>query len=158
MKFAHIWIARIWYIFSPVLACALLLSARAEASSYAEYDGIQVMVQMDQETYKEGEEITAVITVVNTNSRPVTVLNLEQLIPQGYVLAENSDASLENVEISPGQEIVLQVTYTGEPASASADGNAGFWDRIFYGETWGIPNIILAVIVVIFLIIFMLLT
>lgn len=142
-----------------VFAGVMLFSLKASASSYAEYDGLQVMVQMDQETYEAGEEITATITVVNTNRQPVTVINLEQLIPEGYVLAEDSRASTQNVEIRPGQEIQLQVTFVGEPSEPAENGEGGtFWDKLFYGDTFGIPNIIWAVIVIIFIIVFMLLT
>lgn len=159
MKFSRIWISRIWSAFSLMFVCIMLFSSNAAASSYAEHEGLQVMVKMDQETYEEGEEITATITVVNTNSQPVTIINLEQLIPEGYILAENSQVATKNVEIKPGQEISLQVTFVGEPSQPTEKGEGGtFWDKLFYGETLGIPNIILAVIVVIFLIVFMLLT
>ncbi len=142
-----------------IFVCIMLFSLNVEASSYAEHEGLQVMVKMDQETYEEGEEITATITVVNTNSQPVTIINLEQLIPEGYILAENSQVATQNVEMKPRQEISLQVTFVGEPPQSAEIGEGGtFWDRLFYGETFGIPNIILAVIIVIFLIVFMLLT
>ena len=159
MKFSRIWISRIWSTFCLMFVCMMLFSLKTSASSSAEYDGLQVMVKMDQETYEAGEEITATITVVNTNKQPVTIINLEQLIPEGYVLAEDSQVATQNVEISPGQELSLQVTFVGEPPQPAEKGEGGtFWDKLFYGETFGIPNIILAVIVVIILIVFMLLT
>lgn len=128
----------------------------AKASAPQEYQGLQVTVNTDKETYEEGEAITATITVVNVDSQPVTVVNLEQLIPEGYVLAENSDVSTQNVEIRPGQTIELQVTFEGEPED-TAEGDS-FWDKVLYGETIGIPNLILIVFGVIFFIVFMILT
>lgn len=159
MKFSCIWISRIWSTFSLMFVCIMLFSLNVSASSSAEYDGLKVMVAMDQESYEAGDEITATITVVNTNTRPVTIINLEQLIPEGYVLSEDSQVATQNVEISPGQEISLQVSFVGEPPQPAENGEGGtFWDKLFYGETLGIPNIIWAVIVVIILIVFMLLT
>jgi len=129
------------------------------ASAVAEYRDVKVVVQMDKEQYEEDEPITATITAVNTGSQSVTIVNLEQLIPEGYVLAEDSQAATGDVEMKPGQTIVLRVTFEGEPAQPTENGASGsFWDKLFYGETLGIPNIILAVVIVIIVIIFMVLT
>lgn len=164
MNFANTWIARkrisrAWSA-AIMLTYMMMFSLTVMASGgYAEHQGLQVMVKMDKDHYEAGEAITATITVVNTNSQPVTIINLEQLIPEGYVLAENSQVATKNVEVRPGQEIELQVTFVGEPAEPAANGETGtFWDKIFYGETFGIPNIILVVIAVIAIIVFMVLT
>ncbi len=143
-----------------LLLIGIMISAvPAKASATQEYQGLQVMVTMDKETYEEGEPITAAITVVNTNSQSVTVVNLEQLIPEGYVLAEDSAVSTQNVEIKPGQNIELRVTFEGEPEDAGENGEDGnFWDKIFYGESLGIPNLILIVLGVIIFIVYMALT
>lgn len=140
-----------------LIYCITICSVSVKASEPQEYQGLQITAMMDKEMYEEGEPITATITVVNTNSQSVTVVNLEQLIPEGYVLAENSEVSTQNVEIKPGQSIELQVTFEGEPEEAE-DGEGDFWDKVFYGETFGIPNLILIVFGVIFFIVFMALT
>lgn len=130
------------------------------ASTFMEYDGLEVTVEMDKEQYDEGEPITATITVTNTNDRSVTIVNLEQLIPEGYVLAADSEASKSNFEIKSGETVVLKVTFEGQPAE-SLEGEAepeGFLDKLLYGYTLGIPNLLLAVIVLIAFGIFMLLT
>lgn len=143
-----------------VLAVLLgALALPAAASSYSEHEGLQVTVEMDKEQYDVGEPMTATITVLNTNAYAVTIVNLEQLIPEGYVLSENSDVSMQNVEMQPGQTITLQVTFEGEPAqSAEGEEYTSFWDKLLYGETWGIPNILLAVVGLIAFGVFMLLT
>lgn len=151
---------RILFSFSFLLIYLMTFRVPVLASgTYAEHQGLQVMVKMDKEFYEEGEAITATISVVNTNAQSVTIVNLEQLIPEGYVLAEDSQTSTKNVEIRPGQTIELQVTYTGAPPDPAANGEGGtFWDKIFYGEFMGIPNIILIVIAIIGVIVFMALT
>ncbi len=146
-------------IFSLLLICVMTFSVSIAAAANMEYQDLQVMVKMDKEQYEEGEPITATITAVNTGSQSVTIVNLEQLIPEGYVLAENSQVSTKDVEMKPGQTIELQVTFVGEPEQPGENGESGtFWDKLFYGETLGIPNIILVVIAVIVIIIFMALT
>ena len=143
-----------------LILCAGMLALPVAASSYAEYDGLQVSVEMDKEQYEEGEPITATISVTNTNAYSVTIVSLEQLIPEGYVLAEDSEVSMQNVEMQSGQTIVLQVTFVGEPVeTVEGDGESGsFWDKLLYGETWGIPNILLLVIGLIAFAIYMFLT
>lgn len=136
-----------------------MLAIPVAASAYAEHQGLQMTVAMDKEQYDVGEPMTATITVVNTNAYAVTIVNLEQLIPEGYVLSENSEVSMQNVEMQPGQTIVLQVTFEGEPVqSGEGEEYTSFWDKLLYGETWGIPNILLAVVGLIAFGIFMLLT
>ena len=136
----------------------MICAVPVKASGPQEYQGLQVMVTMDKETYEEGEPITATISVVNVDSQPATVVNLEQLIPEGYVLAEDSEVSTQNVEIRPGQTIELSVTFEGEPEDAAEASEGDFWNKIFYGETFGILNLILIVFGVIIFIVFMALT
>ena len=148
-----------WMSVLLLVVFAGLLAVPAAASEYAEYEGLQVMVNMDKEHYEEGEAITATITVVNTNSQPVTIVNLEQLIPEGYVLAENSEVATKDVQMQPGQTIELKVTFVGEPADpGEGEGPESFWDKLFYGKTLGVPNLLWVVILVIAVIVFMLLT
>ena len=141
-----------FYLVLSILMCPI----SAKASGYQEYQGLQVTVTTDKETYEEGEQITAIITVVNIDSKSITVVNLEQLIPEGYVLSEDSEVSTQNVEIQPGQSIELQVTFEGEPTEGEEGGT--FWDKVFYGESFGIPNLILMVFGVILFIVYMALT
>lgn len=142
-----------------MLACVMMYAVPVAASANVEYQGLQVMIQMDKEQYEEGEPITATITAVNTNSQPITIVNLEQLIPEGYVLAEDSQVATKDVVVQPGNSVELRVTFVGEPAQPAENGESGsFWDKLFYGETFGIPNIILVVILVVGFIIFMALT
>lgn len=142
-----------------LLLFVCLLAIPVMATANAEYQGLQVTVTMDKEQYEEGETITATITVVNTNTQPVTIVNLEQLIPEGYMLAEDSEVSTKDVVMQPGQTIELRVTFEGDPEHPNeGEDSSDFWHDLFYGETLGIPTIIIVVIAVIGFIIFMLLT
>ncbi len=132
------------------------------ALATAQYQGLEVSVTMDKETYEPGEPITATITVTNKGSQTVTIANLEQLIPEGYVLAENSDVSMKDVEMVPGRILVLQVTFEGDTSenaeAEAATGFEGFVNTVLYGRTMGVPNMFIAVILAIALIIFFILT
>ena len=132
------------------------------ALATAQYQGLEVSVTMDKETYEPGEPITATITVTNKGSQTVTIANLEQLIPEGYVLSENSDVSMKDVEMVPGRILVLQVTFEGDTSenaeAEAATGFQGFVNMVLYGRTMGVPNMFIAVILAIALIIFFILT
>lgn len=133
----------------------ILLALPVAASTVSEYEGVQVMVKMNQDYYTDGEQITATITVINTNPNSVTIANVEQLIPEGYVLSEGSNVSTQDVELKSGQSMELQVTFEGESAE---EGESTFWDELFYGSTLGVPNIFLIVILIIGIIAFFALT
>jgi len=146
------------------VTCLIALVLPAAASAYAEHEGLEVTVVTDQENYEEGTPITATITVKNTNTNSVMIANLEQLIPDGYVLAEGSEASMNNFTIQAGETIVLEVTFTGESAPElneepdDLDLSANFIDKLINGSTWGIPNLLLVFVAIVLVIVFMKLT
>lgn len=144
------------------LLCAMLLALPAAATTtHMEYNGLEVTVEMDKEEYDFGEPITATITVKNTSAQIITIANLEQLIPEGYRLAEDSKASAQNIELLPGRTTVLEVTFEGDTAAEPAEEGASGWNflnTLLYGETMGVPNLLLAVLAVIAIAVFMFLT
>ena len=127
-----------------------------------EHDGLEISVVMDKETYESGEPITATITVKNVTGQPITVVNLEQLIPEGYKLSDNSEAGMKDVTVQPGRILVMQVTFEGDPtAPAEAEeqtGPAAFLNTLLYGKTANIPNMFLAVMAVLAVLLFLFLT
>lgn len=144
-----------------VLCGGMMVLPVAATSTFMEYDGLEVTVEMDKESYDPGEPITATITVKNTSTQMLTIANLEQLIPQGYKLSAESQASARNIELLPGRTTVLAVTFEGTAEQNPADFEnfgANLLNTILYGETWGIPNLLLVVLAVIAFAIFMFLT
>ena len=151
--------SKLFCVILLAILCMNLLVLSAAASAVTEYDGLRVTVEMDKEHYDNGESITATITVTNTAEDTITIVNLEQLIPDGYRLVEGSVASKENVDIKAGETITLQVSFEGVPEADNGEAGEGdFFDKLLYGETWGVPNILLAVLAAIAFGIFMLLT
>lgn len=144
--------------FLLMVICVGFLALPASASaSYMEHEGLEITIEMDKEVYDAGEPITATITVKNTNSGTSTITNLEQLIPEGYRLAESSEASMSNITLRGGQAIVMNVTFV-EEAPAETEASEDFLTKLIEGETWGIPNLLWGVLLAIIFVIFMLLT
>ena len=147
-----------------VFLLVLLLGMLAlPAAATAQYQGLEVSIVMDKQSYEPGEPITATITVTNVSAQTVTIVNLEQLIPAGYKLTEGSDVAMKDVEMQPGRILVLQVTFEGDPNApvteeVEEEGPMVFLNQLLYGKTMGIPNMFLAVMIVLGIIIFMVLT
>lgn len=141
-----------------ILCISYLILSAAATSNFMEHEGLEITVQMDKEQYEDYEPITATIVVENKSTEIVTIDNLEQLIPAGYVLSNNSQVSTENVELLPQEIVVLQVTYEQESADDAVAAQEDFFDKLLFGETWGLPNVLLIVLLAIAVTIFMILT
>ena len=79
-------------------------------------DGIQVTLAADKESYSQGEQITAVLTVTNTNETAVSNVSLENVIPEGYELADGSEATKQVESLKAGETVTLTAVYTAEDA------------------------------------------
>lgn len=147
---------RIALCFLLTVAYANVLALPASAS-YMEHEGLEITIEMDKEVYDAGEPITATITVKNTNSGTSTISNLEQLIPEGYRLSESSEASMKDITLRGGQAIVMNVTFESE-IPAEVETTEDFLTKMIEGETWGLPNLLWGVILLMAFAIFMFLT
>lgn len=147
---------KVLILFFLTVTCfsALILSVSA---SHMEYEGLEITIEMDKEVYDDGEPMTATITVKNTSTGTTTISNLEQLIPEGYRLAENSEASMKDVTLRGGQAIIMKVTFV-EDISAMETTTEDAVKEWILGEVWGIPNLLWGFILLIAVVVFMLLT
>lgn len=148
---------RKWLAVICLTAFVLPVLALGVGATVMENEGLRVSVVMDKEHYAPGEAITATFTVENISGKTVTVNSLEQLIPEGYQLAEGSEAITEKVDLSPGETLTLSVTYAGDPEAETA-AEEDFFHKIIYGKTWGLPNLLLILIALAAFAIFMFLT
>ena len=144
-------------LLAALLALTLVLPAAA-SSSYMEHEGLQITVEMDQQQYDDDAAMTATITVVNTNPDTVTITNLEQLIPEGYRLAEDSRSALKNLDLLPGEVTILQVTFEKEPEPEGSDVPEDFFGKLLFGETMGLPNLLVGTVLAIAVVVFFVLT
>lgn len=139
-------------IFSVLLLSILLLqifALPAMASQSVEHDGIEIEIVTDKENYELDEDIKAVITVRNTNEQAVIIADLEQLVPEGYKIKESADIQLKDIELAPDETMTLNVTLVSEAGVLSGEAAENFFDTIIFGETWGIPNILIVLILII---------
>ena len=123
-----------------------------------EHDGLEFEMITDKEIYEPGEEINAVIRVKNTGAETVIIADLEQLVPEGYKIKEEAEFSFDNLELAPGEELTLNVTFESTAEPSMEEKTENFFDTIIYGESFGIPNLLITIIVIIAIIVFFKLT
>lgn len=77
-------------------------------------DGVEITLTTDQDTYEAGDEITATLTVHNTNTYEVTDVSLSHILLDGYTLAEGSELTKLAGTLAAGESVSLAVTYIPE--------------------------------------------
>ena len=107
-------------LFLTVLLCITMMAVPALAASDSQ-DGFEVTLTTDKEEYSKGEEIAATLTVTNTNDTAVSNVSLENLIPDGYKLADGSEAAKQVESLGAGETVSMTVTYVAEESDAGED-------------------------------------
>ena len=74
-------------------------------------DGLEVTLTTNKEKYSKNEQITATLTVKNTNDSAISNISLENLIPDGYKLADKSEKTKQIGILNAGEIASLEVTY-----------------------------------------------
>ncbi len=83
-------------------------------------NGVVLTLNTDSESYSSSEQITASLVITNTNSFSVHDVYLEQIIPEGYVLAEGY-SSLEKLDsIEAGEMYEFTVVFIQENSEESS--------------------------------------
>lgn len=141
-----------------ILSITLLALPAAANTMVFENDELEVTIEMDKDVYDAGEPVTATLTIKNISSNAVTIKKAEGLIPEGYELSPESKEAVTNLELRAGGTAKLEVTFEKEEKEADAAQQDGFLEKLLYSETLGIPNLLLAVLLVIAFAIFMFLT
>lgn len=107
-------------LFLTVLLCITMMAVPALAASDSQ-DGLEVTLTTDKEKYSKSEEIAATLTVTNTNDTAVSNVSLENLIPEGYKLADGSEAAKQVESLDAGETVSLTVTYVAKESDADED-------------------------------------
>lgn len=99
-----------------LLAMVLCLSMTAMNVSAAssEQDGLEVTLETDKAQYSKSEQITATLTVTNTNDESVSNITMESIIPEGYFLADNTEAVKQLESLGAGESVLMTVTYIAD--------------------------------------------
>lgn len=149
---------RIISVLLALLCAGVLMLPAAATATEPVSSGLDVSVVMDKELYEDDEPITATITIRNTQLDVVTVKSLEQLIPEGYRLSDSSQDSLQDIELAYNETAVLKVTFEKIAPEGSQAQSEDYFDKILNGKFWGIPNILIIVVLGIAFAVFMFLT
>lgn len=73
-------------------------------------EGISVSVETDKDAYKKNEEITIVTTIKNLKGVSIQDLSLENIVPDGFKVTNETKKELEKKELKSGEEIILSTT------------------------------------------------
>ncbi len=101
-----------------VFFCVSVTTAFAATSTQ---DGIEVKFDTDKTEYSSDENIVTTLTVTNTNEEAVTNVSLEDIIPDGYKVADSSSQKTEVPSLEPGTTATLTVTLTPESSNKTSD-------------------------------------
>lgn len=100
----------------PVLVALALYIGSSAIPVYAEtgtatQDGLSVTYTTDKERYGSTEEINVMLSVTNNNADSVYDVQLEEIIPDGYILADNSQKFKRISELKSGENERLDATF-----------------------------------------------
>ena len=96
-----------------LILCISLTAIPAFAESLTQ-DGLEVTLITDKSEYSQSEQIVTTLTVKNTNDFAIKNVLLENAVPEGYKLAENSDLKKQVESLGTGETVSVKVTYISE--------------------------------------------
>lgn len=99
-------------IFILAISCVLLSMSSFTAFAASEIaDGIEVVFDSEKGEYSKSEKINVTLSVTNKNNFDVENIVLKNLIPEGYVLAENNNDNLAIEKLSANQTVNLSAEF-----------------------------------------------
>ena len=103
----------------------------------ASLDEVEVTLTTDKESYSQDEEIKATLPISNYNFIPAENISMENLIPEGYKLADGSEA-VKTVESLEGEETaVLETVFVKDTTDTTpvVDNNSGETPSVVQAES-----------------------
>ena len=97
-----------------------MMTMNVSAAS-TEQDGLEVSLTTDKSEYSQDDPITATLSVTNTNDAAVSNVSLENMIPEGYSLAEGSEAEKQVESLDAGETVTMSVTYIADSSDGGDD-------------------------------------
>ena len=107
-------------ILLAVMLCVGIINIPVFAATTSQ-DGLEVTLTTDKDEYSQGEEITATLTVKNTSEFAVNNVSLKGIIPEGYELAEGTEATKKSDTLEAGKTLEVVVTYVAEANGDSVE-------------------------------------
>ena len=109
-------------------------------------DGLEVTLTADKAEYGKDEQITATLTVENTGKEAVTNVTLENVIPEGYQLADGFDLTKQTEKLNSGDKAELTVTYTVASEFVESSDNESSSDNSVVKTGNNIFSVVLALV------------
>lgn len=94
-----------------LLAVLTFLGGSSIYAAEKQDDGIIVTLTADKKEYKEGEKISVDLSIKNTNEYSVTLTNAMNVIPEGFVLDNDTTNTLNKTELEIGASTNLRTEF-----------------------------------------------
>ena len=94
-----------------VLAFCMGISPVSTPAAELQQDGLRVELKADRSEYKEGEDIGVTLIVTNTSEQTISNVSMENLVPDGYKLTFENQASKVVDEIGAGETVTLETIF-----------------------------------------------
>ena len=108
-------------LFLLTIIVSISLRAMPTFASSSSQDGLEIVLSTDKESYSQSEKIIATLMVMNTNDFSVSNVSLENMIPEGYTLAEGTVAMKQVESLEAGETVSLTVSYVSEYSGNSGE-------------------------------------
>lgn len=125
-----------------LMICAGMMVLPALAAS-ASQDGLEATVTAEKDSYGDEEQISAEVTLKNTNFDPVTDIVVENIVPDGYKLAHGFEAKTEIDSLVAGKTVTIDVSYILDKTSSETEETGtvdGSSDKEDSGQNDGSPD------------------
>lgn len=124
-----------------MLLCLGIMKIPVFAASTSQ-DGLEVKLVADKAIYVKGDQIIVTLSVANTNQYNVTNVSLENIVPKGYKLLNESSATKFVDSIKAGEVITLTVTYVEDKLNVGNNkpGIGENGDKLGIGDSISVEN------------------
>ena len=96
-----------------VLMCVSMCVMPVFATS-VDQDGLKISLTTEKETYSKSEMIKATLMVTNTNDTSVSNVSLNNVLPEGYAFAKESEAEKKLETLGAGESVTMSVIYIAD--------------------------------------------
>ena len=111
-------------LFLVCMFCIGMLKVPVNAASEVQ-DGLEVTLNTEKDRYDKGESIAVTLKVTNTGTETITGILLENVVPDGYKPADNSELSRVINALNAGESVELTVVYDPDDTEVSKDDDTG---------------------------------
>lgn len=105
-----------------LISCICMMSTFVFAGPTSQ-DGLEVTLTTDKSEYNVGEEVEATLTVKNTNNFAVNDITLENIMPKGYRLVNDSSVTKQVKTLNVNESISLATIYESEDTVKNYENN-----------------------------------